>query len=207
MDHISISVIRHFVEIHAIIVYLVLFLGVIIEGEIVVIFAGIFSYLGSINIFAAFVFIILGGATKSLLGYSLGFYLNKHHSHRPFIHKIERRISYFLPRFKEKPFWSIFISRFFILGIGWFTIIYSGYKKTSIKLYAKAEGYSLSLWTVGFLALGHFFGFTALSVSRDVRKFIGIILICFIMFFILERVIAFIVELFNTEEDNLDLEK
>ncbi len=201
MDHISIGAIRHFVEIHAVIAYFILYLGVIIEGEIVVIFAGIFSYLGSINLFMAFISVILGGATKSLIGYAIGFYLNKHHSHRPFIHKIERRISYFLPRFKEKPFWSIFISRFFILGVGWFTLIYSGYKKTSIKMFVRAEAYSLALWSIGFLALGHFFSFTALSISRDVRKFIGVILIFFILFFILERVVAFIVELFNTKDD------
>lgn len=200
MEHISISLIKHFIEIHAIIIYIIIFLGVIIEGEIVVIFAGIFSFLGSINIFITFIAIILGGATKSVLGYTIGFYLNKHHSHRPFISKMERRISYFLPRFKERPFWSIFASRFLILGIGWFTVVFSGYKKISLKLYAKAESYSLILWATGFLALGHFFGYTALSISRDVRKFLGLILIFFIVFFVLEKIVAFVVELFNIKE-------
>ena len=200
MEHISISAIRHFVEIHAIIAYFIIILGVVVEGEVVVIFAGIFSFLGSINLFIAFAAVILGGALKSLLGYMIGFYLNKYHSHKPIISKIERRISYFLPKFKEKPFWSIFISRFFILGIGWFTLVFSGYKNISIKLYVKAEALSLALWSVGFLALGHFFGYTALSISRDVRKFLGLILIFFILFFILEKIIAFIVELFTIKE-------
>ncbi|NVN96814.1 hypothetical protein HXX01_01025 [Candidatus Nomurabacteria bacterium] len=200
MEHISISVIRHFVEVHAVIAYFIILFGVIFEGEIVVIFAGIFSFLGSINLFIAFAIIILGGGLKSLIGYTIGFYLNKHHSHKPIVNKIERRISYFLPKFKEKPFWSIFISRFFILGIGWFTVIFSGYKNIQIKLYARAEALSLALWSVGFFALGHFFGYTALSISRDVRKFLGIILIFFILFFILEKIIAFIVELFTIKE-------
>ncbi len=200
MEHISISVIRHFVEVHAVIAYLIIFLGVIIEGEIVVIFAGIFSFLGSLNFFLAFIFVLLGGATKSLLGYVIGFYLNKHHSHRPFMGKIERRVSYFLPRFKERPFWSIFISRFFILGIGWFTVVFSGYKNISLKIYMKAEALSLILWSICFIGLGHAFGYTALSISRDVRKFLGLILIYFILFFIVERLIAFIVELFTIKE-------
>ena len=68
-------------------------------------------------------------------------------------------------------------------------------------MFVRAEAYSLALWSIGFLALGHFFSFTALSISRDVRKFIGVILIFFILFFILERVVAFIVELFNTKDD------
>ncbi len=197
MEHISVSAIRNFVEIHAIIVYLIIFLGVIIEGEIMVIFAGIFSHLGSINPFIALTFVLFGGAAKSIIGYSIGYGLQKNYSHRPFIYKMERRISYFLPKFKEKPFWSIFTSRFLILGVGWFTVIFSGYKKIPLKIYAKAESYSLVIWSIGILALGYFFSFTALSISKDVRKFLAIILIFFISFFVIERVIAFIVELFN----------
>jgi membrane protein DedA with SNARE-associated domain len=206
MDHISIGAIKSFIEIHAIIIYLILFLGVIIEGEIVVIFAGIFSYLGSINIFLAFIFIILGGVFKSFFGYSIGHYLNKHHSHKTFVRKVEGRISYFLPRFKEKPFWSIFASRFFILGIGWFTILFSGYKNIPLKIYIKAEAYSLLLWSVGIMTLGYFFSYTALAISRDVRHILVMILMFFITFFILEKIIAFIFEIFNINHLNEELE-
>jgi membrane protein DedA with SNARE-associated domain len=203
----TLNYIKHFAEVHAALVYLVIILGVIVEGEIVVIFAGIFSHLGSINLFLALLAVFLGGSLKSILGYIAGFLLNKYHSHKPFINRIERRIGYFLPRFKERPFWSIFISRFFILGIGWFTVLYSGYKKIPLKIYAKAEACSLILWSVGVLALGFFFSFTALSISRDLRKFLGIILIFFILFFIAEKAIAIIVELFSGEEypDNTDI--
>lgn len=197
MDHISINAIRHFVEVHSIIVYLVIFLGVIIEGEIVVIFAGIFSYLGSLNIFIALLAVIAGGVTKSFLGYSMGLYLSRFHSDKTFLTKMERRISYFLPRFTERPFWSIFVSRFFILGIGWFTLLYSGYKKIPVKIYIKAEAYSLAIWSVGVITLGYFFGYTALSINYDIRNFLLVILICFILFFILEKIIAFLIELFE----------
>jgi len=197
MDHISINAIRHFVEIHSIIVYFVIFFGVLLEGEIVVIFAGIFSYLGSLNIFVALLAVILGGITKSFLGYTFGAYLRKQHADKLFLAKMERRITYFLPRFSERPFWSIFVSRFFILGIGWFTLIYSGFKEIPVKTYIKAEGYSLAIWSVGVIALGHFFGYTALSINHDVRNFLLVILICFILFFILEKIVAFLIELFE----------
>lgn len=197
MENISISTIRHFIEVHAIIVYFVIFLGVIIEGEIVVIFAGIFSYLGSINIFLALLSVVLGGAMKSYLGYTIGFYLNKHQAHNSFINKIERRISSLLPHFNEKPFWSIFISRFFVFGIGWFTLVFSGYRKVPIRTYLKAEALSLSIWSVGIILLGFSFSHTALSISRDVRNFLGMIIIFFILFFILEKIIAFMIELFE----------
>ena len=196
MEHISISALKHFIEIHAIIIYFIIILGVILEGEIVVIFAGIFSYLGSIHFFIALIAVILGCVIKSFLGYTIGVSLNKHHSHNNFIKKVEMRLSSFLPHFNEKPFWSIFISRFFVFGIGWFTLVFSGFKKVPVKIYAKAEALSLMIWSVLFLALGFTFGYTALSISRDVRNFIGIILLFFLMFFILEKILAFIIELF-----------
>jgi membrane protein DedA with SNARE-associated domain len=198
MEHLSINLIRHFVETHALIGYFLTFLGVVLEGEVAVIFAGIFSHLSSFNIFIALFSIICGGVTKSIIGYTLGAYLRKNHSDTLFLRSLERRIAYFFPNFSKRPFLSIFISRFFILGMAWFTLIYSGYKKVSLRIYARAEALSLVIWSVGVLALGYFFSYTALSISRDIRNFIGLILIFFILFFMLEKIIAFVFELFET---------
>jgi membrane protein DedA with SNARE-associated domain len=199
MEHLSINLIHSFVEANALIVYTIIVLGVFLEGEIMVLFSGIFCYLGSLNPFFALLSIVIGGALKSITGYTVGYLLQKHHSHRPFLCGVEKRISYFLPRFCERPFWSIFLSRFLILGIGWFTVLFSGYKKIPLKIYVKAEAFSLALWSTGMLALGYFFGYTALFISRDVRNFIVVIFIFFILFFILEKIIAFFIELFNNK--------
>lgn len=193
----SIAYIKHFAAIHADIAYALVALGVILEGEIVVILAGIFAHLGSLNIFVAFLATAVGGVAKSVLGYGLGYYLQKNHSHRKIVSKTENRINYFLPNFTSKPFLSIFLSRFLILGMYWFTLVYSGYKKINLKTFIKAEISSLITWALFMLFIGYFFSYTALSISRDVRKFIGIILIFFIMFFILEKIIAFIIEFFE----------
>jgi membrane protein DedA with SNARE-associated domain len=202
----SIDIIKHFVEAHAIWAYIFITVGVVAEGEISVILAGIFSHLGSINPFIAFLCAVAGGACKSCIGYTIGMYLQSNHSHQPFLRFMERRISYFLPRFDKKPFWSIFISRFLILGIGWFTTIFSGYRKISLKIFIKAEAMSLCLWSIGMLAIGSFFSYTALSMSRDVRKFFGIILLFFIGFFLLEKVIGFIIEVIEElKKDTLEI--
>ena len=201
----TISHIRHFVEMHADIAYMLITIGVIIEGEIVVILAGIFANLGSLNIFIAFIATMIGGGVKSIIGYSVGYYLHKNHSGRPIISQAERRVHYFLPRFSERPFWSIFASRFLILGLHFFSFLFSGYKKVKIRTFAEAELASLMIWSTAVLALGYFFSYTALSISRDIRKFIGIILLFFIAFFILEKIVAFIVELTSTKsEDKVD---
>lgn len=200
----SIRFIEHFVEAHAFYAYIFLFLGVVIEGEIAVILAGIFSHLGSLDPFIAFSYVLLGGITKSFIGYGIGDYLNKRHSHRPILNTIEKKISYFLPRFTEKPFWSIFASRFFIFGLNWFTLVYSGYKGVNKKLYLKAEALSLLSWSVVMLSVGYFFSFTALSISHDFRKFLGIIFIFFIGFFLLEKLVAMTIEIIGNMYDTKD---
>lgn len=197
MEHLSINAIQHFVEAHAVWAYVFIVIGIVAEGEISVILAGIFSHLGALNPIIAFLCAIVGGASKSFIGYTVGLHLQHHHAHKPFLRLMEKRISYFLPRFEKKPFWSIFISRFFIFGIGWFTTIFSGYKKIPLKIFVKAEAMSLALWSVSMLALGSFFSYAALSVSKDVRKFFGIILLCFIALFLLEKIIGFIIEVFE----------
>ena len=79
MENLSINLIRYFIESHAVIIYFIIILGVIIEGEFVVILAGIFSHLGSINPFISLFCVIVGGVTKSFLGYLIGFHLQENH--------------------------------------------------------------------------------------------------------------------------------
>lgn len=195
----SIDFIKNIVFWHAEWVYLLLFLGVIVEGEIAVILAGIFSHLGSINICVSFLIVFLGGVVKSVIGYSFGFYLQKNHSHSSLLCKIEHRINKFLPHFEDKPFWSMFFSRFLIFGLYWFTLIFSGYKRVDIKTFIKAEISSLITWTIFMLSLGYFFSYTALAVSRDIRNFVGLIILFFIGFFVLEKILSFFVKLFETD--------
>jgi membrane protein DedA with SNARE-associated domain len=196
----TLGYIKHFVAIHADLVYLMIVLGVFIEGEIMVIIAGIFAHLGSVNIYLAFLSTIIGGSLKSAVGYSIGNYLQDHHSQRKFLIHAEGRVNYFLPKFLEKPFISLFLSRFLVLGMYWFALIYAGYKRIKLRTFIQAEAASLVTWTIAMLSIGLFFSYTALSISRDVRKFLGIILICFIVFFLIEKIVAFIIELFEMKE-------
>lgn len=191
----TINLIRHFVEANALLAYLFIFLGVFFEGEIVVILAGIFTYLGSLHPITSGIAILLGGISKSVVGYCIGYFLQKHHSHRLFLKKIESRIVYFLPRFTERPFWSIFISRFFILGMNWFTLIFSGYKRVNIRTYIRAEILSLLVWMTIMFSLGYAFSYTALAFSRDIHKFLAFLLLFFLLFFIIRKFIAFLLEI------------
>lgn len=196
----TLGYIKHFAAANAGFAYLLIVIGIILEGEIVVILAGIFSHLGSLNIYLVILFIVIGGAIKSVIGYSIGCYLQKNHSHNRFLLQAESRVNYFLPNFSRKPFFSIFLSRFLLFGMHLFTLIFTGYKKTNINKFIKAEASSLVAWSIVMLSIGYFFSYTALSISKDVRNFLGIILIFFIMFFILEKIVIFVVELFERRE-------
>lgn len=195
----SITHIADFALLHASLIYLLIILGVIIEGEIAVILAGIFAHLGALDIYVALAVVVFAGAIKSVLGYSIGYYLQKNRSELPIICNIENRVHRFFPRFNERPFWSIFLSRFLIFGIYWFALIFAGFSKTKLRIFIKAEIISLIAWSVVMLSLGYFFSQTAISISRDFRNFFGLILAFFIGFFILEKVLGFIVKLFENK--------
>jgi len=197
----SIGFIKQFALNHANSFYVLISIGVLLEGEIMVILAGIFSHLESINIVTAFLATLLGCAMKSIIGYNIGYYLNKKHSSNRFLSKAEERIHHFLPNFSKKPFLSIFLSRFLILGIYWFSLIYAGYKKINIKTFIRAEISSFIVWSITMLSLGFFFSYAALSISRDIRNFLAFLLLFFIGFFLLEKIVAFVIELFEIKSD------
>lgn len=193
----SIEYIQNLAASHAEIIYLLIFLGVFMEGEIVVILAGIFAYLGSIDIAMAFFSTVSGSLIKSMTGYSLGYFLQKKYSKNNILRQAECKIHTFFPNFLKKPFRSVFISRFLILGMYWFTLIYAGYKRIKLKTFIQAEIISLLVWSIFMFGLGFFFSHTALLISGDIRNFLIIILAFFVAFLILEKIITFVAGIFS----------
>lgn len=195
----TLDFVKHLVVSNLDLVYLLIILGVLIEGEIVVILAGILLHLGFLNIFVVISSILLGSISKSIIGYRIGLHLAKDHSCLPVIKWTEKKINSFLPSFSKRPFLSIFLSRFLVLGMYSFALIYTGYKKIHIKTFVRAEISSFIAWTTIMLSLGYFFSYTALSISRDINRFIGIIVLFLVIFLILEKVVSFFIKLFESK--------
>jgi membrane protein DedA with SNARE-associated domain len=196
----TVNALANFVAGNEVLAYILIFLGIIIEGEVVVIFSGILAHLGGLSIITSFFVGVLGIASKSYLGYQLGAWLEKKYPHNRFLKYIEGKIFYFLPRFKERPFWSVFLSKF-IYGINHLAIILSGYLKINFKTYFKAEFSSSILWLIEFLALGYFFSYAAIGYSKDIRKFSVIILLFIVAFILLEKFITFLFEVSKAKKD------
>lgn len=192
----TINILTTLVLHHQFLAYFFIFLGLIFEGEIVVISVGILANLGAIDFWLALLFIFAGGVVKTLAGYYLGGFLYKKYNHNKFFSYIEKRIFYFMPRFRERPFWSIFISKF-IMGLNYLVVIFSGYQKIDFKTYLKAEFFSTLIWAPLLLSLGYFFSHTALGISREISKFFMVIFICLAVFLLFDKFVSVLYRIFE----------
>ena len=191
------------VEHHQVLAYVLIFIGLIFEGEVVLISTGILSHLGALNVWFALFFILSGGLLKTILGYYLGVLIHKKWNKTKFLEYIEKRVLNIMPHFNQKPFWSIFISKF-IFGVNHMVIIFSGYEKINYKKYLTAEISATIIWAPLLLILGYFFSYTALHVSKEIWRFSLVILILMILFFLFDKLIGWIYEII---EEFYDKEK
>lgn len=184
------------VQHHQALTYAVILFGLVFEGEIVLLSTGILIHLGALNFPFAIVFILLGGLGKTLLGYYIGRVVHDRWYHKKFLKYIEKRVMGIMPNFKQKPFWSIFISKF-IMGLNHIVIIFSGYEKIDFKKYLKAEVSSTVIWAPLLLGLGYFFSYTALHVSKEIWKFSLVILLLVVGFILFDKLVGWIYEIFE----------
>lgn len=191
----TVQALSHVIENSQTLAYLLIFLITIIEGEIVAISAGILILLGALNFWIALVAILLGSLIKTFLGYFLGMFLNNKFNHSKFFQYIEKKVHFAMPHFEEKPFWSIFISKF--LMVNHIVIIFAGYKKINFKKFLEAEMLSTPIWAVSLLALGYFFSYTALQINKGITEFMLIILLFIIGFFLAEKVVSLLFDVFQ----------
>lgn len=94
-----------------------------------------------------------------------------------------------MPRFEQKPFWSIFLSKF-IMGTNYLVILFSGYKKISLETFLKAEIISTIIWAPALLSLGFFFSQTAISISKEISKFSLVIFGLVIVFLLFDKIVS-----------------
>lgn len=192
----TINILTRLVESHQVLAYGLIYLGLIFEGEFFLISTGILIYLGALNLWIALPIIFLGALSKAVFGYALGELIHKKfNQHKLFIY-LQKRVYTLLPRFKEKPFWSIFISKF-IFGANGTVIVFSGYEKINYRNFLKAEISAIIVWVPILLSLGSFFSYTALRVSHNIWRFLVVVLVLFIMFVLFDKLVSWLYEIFE----------
>jgi membrane protein DedA with SNARE-associated domain len=192
----TLQLLTSLVEHHQGLAYLIIFVGIIFEGEFFVISTGILAHLGALNFAVSLIFIFFGGLGKTFLGYYLGRTIHdKWHSTR-FCRYVEKKVYTFMPRFRQKPFWSIFLSKF-IMGANHIVILFSGFQRINYKKYLKAEIISTAIWAPGLLTLGYLFSYTALHITREIGEFSLIIVGFIVVFIILDKLLGWLYGLFE----------
>src|SRR3989338_7105701 len=173
----TVDVLTDLIGNNLVLAYGLIFSATIFEGEIVAIMAGILVLLGALNFWTALLVIFLGGMVKTVGGYFLGKILYKKLNNRFFMY-IEKRVLRMMPHFEQKPFWSIFISKFIMMNH--LVIIFAGYKNINFKKYLKAEISSTIFWAPGLMLLGYFFSYAAIRVSDEIWRFSLVVLVLII---------------------------
>lgn len=188
----ALSVALSFIEEHRYLGYFVLFLGMIVEGEVVLMTGGILANLNAFSLEEVFVVSFIGVLANDIIWYHIGAYLKNNHGHRSLLLRAERKVKKLLPGVEKNPAYAIFISKF-IAGLNHPTLIVLGFLKTNFKYFMKLQVFASLVWTLVFLSLGFVFGYAAISLSRKVDVFIISAIALMAASILLERGIRYVI--------------
>jgi membrane protein DedA with SNARE-associated domain len=186
------------VTMHPLWSYGVILIGMILEGDVVLVVSGVLSHVGVLHVVPTLSVLVLGAVLKTIVWYSLGVLIKYLFPNSTVLKYIERKVLYLLPHFPEKPFWSVFTSKF-MYGLNHAVMIFSGYTGISFREFAKAEIISTFCWIVILFPLGLFFSYAAFSFTHDLR-FVLLILFGFVFgILIVHRFLGQIIEYFQAK--------
>lgn len=191
MDTLSLAL--SFIEEHRYLGYLVLFLGMIVEGEVILMIGGILANLDALNLKSVFIVSFFGVLANDVIWYYMGAYLKRNHGHQNLLQHAERKVKDLLPSVENNPAYAIFISKF-IAGFNHPTLIILGFLKIDFRYFIKLQIFASLVWTLVFISLGFIFGHTAISFSRKIHEFIIFTILLIVSALLLERVIHHIVK-------------
>ena len=184
----TVKFLAQLVEYHVVWIYTLIFLGLVVEGEFILLCTGILLSLRALELPPTLIVVFGGAFTKTFLGYYLGRCIDRKWANTKFLKYIEKHVKKIMPHFERRLFWSIFISKF--LMVNHIVIIFAGYKKINFRKYFKAEFISTLIWAPGLLTIGYFFSLTALYISHEITEFTLIVLVLIALFLILDRVVS-----------------
>lgn len=195
----SIDVFIQLVQDHRFWGYTILFVAMIVEGEVFLIIAGMLARLGAFDfgdvLWISFTGVMLG----DVFWYALGMFFSRHGKISYFARAAEKSVLFLLPNFRKKPFRSIFLSKF-IYGANHATLVLSGVMRVKFLLFMRAESVASFVWVAIFAVVGFMFGQVALSVTHKISQFALIALVFVIGFILIQRYASKIYEQKEQEE-------
>ena len=156
----QLSGIEFFIQANPLISYLAVFLGMLVEGEGVILFASIFAWQGLISWFWLGIVVIAGTivgdvlwylAGKKLKGTCLGAWLDK---------RYERYGGHdFFEKIMARYHWYAILNKFMYFTTKP-TVFLVGWHDYDFKKFLKITTYSTIIWTLALLIIGSGFGYT-----------------------------------------------
>lgn len=186
MQNLTIEHIIPFILDHRNIGYILLFFMMVLEGEIFLILAATLAHLKAFDLGDVFLVSLGGVIVGNVLWYHLGAIIGTHGFTKKIVIYAEKTILYFLPHFRDRPFTSIFISKF-IYGINHAVVIMAGVFKIDFILFLKAESLASVVWVILQMSVGYFFGYAAIKITHNVSRFVFIIATFVIAFILLQK--------------------
>lgn len=167
--------------------YLLIFLGMVVEGEAVFFIAAFLAHQGYFD-FGDMALVLIGGAfTGDILWYELGRRIRN--SGSSFSKWIYRVTDPFDEHILSRPMRTIFISKF-LYGLNRATLVRAGMLHISFRAFIKSDVPALLLWLLIVGTLAYLFGASFLILKRYVRYVeVGILLGLALFFFLLKAVV------------------
>src|SRR3989344_2935793 len=105
----TINFLANLVENHQILVYALIFLGIIIEGEFILLCTGVLVHLGALNFYFALPFVFMAGVFKNFFFYSIWALNSEKRKHKKIYN--DKSFRYCFCRLSKDKFQEIFESR------------------------------------------------------------------------------------------------
>ncbi len=193
------SLLTNFSETHRIISYLIIALAILIEGEVVLILAGILSHKGYLDIFNVILFVFAAAIIHDLIYWSIGKKLSASGKKRFLFINLEK-IKEFLEKTKINNGFYIFISKF-AWNLNRVVLIINGYLKTPVKELLRYSVPASLIWSIVFVSIGYIFALETDFLKKDLKTAAFLLMGFIIIIVVLENLLRKIIEK-RTKKDN-----
>lgn len=175
----------NFSEVHRILTYLFIFLGIFVEGEIILIVSGVLVRAGSIDFFDTLAVAFCGTIAHDITYWYIGklFFASKKEK---FLFLNLKRLGPFLARIHKNNSY-IFTSKF-TWAFNRLVLIASGYENMPVRRLLNYVIPAAFLWVTTLVALGYVFAHKTHILRKDIRTVILSITVFVVVLFIFENI-------------------
>lgn len=174
----------NFSETHRFLAHLALFFGMFVEGEFLLILAGVLVRSGNLDFFDVLFVSYLGAFSHDVLWWFAGKKFSDA-GRKKFLFINIAKYDFLSDKIRERNGFYIFISKF-AWAFNKLFLFLSGRLKVPFKTLVKYSIPAVFIWTTGFLSFGYFFAHQTDVLKKDVKTALISISVFFFVIFFLE---------------------